>query len=74
MINTPKPIANGARSVNLSATSTDVMVVPILAPIITPIACVKFIIPAFTKPTTITVEADELCTIAVTNAPTATPI
>ena len=37
----------------------DVTVVPILAPIITLIAWDSFIIPEFTKPTTMTVVADE---------------
>ena len=37
----------------------DVIVVPMLAPIIMPTACVSFIIPELTKPTTITVVADE---------------
>ena len=37
-----------------------VTVVPILAPIITPIDCFRVIIPELTKPTTITVVADEL--------------
>ena len=37
-----------------------VIVVPIFAPIITGIACAKRISPEFTKPTTITVVADEL--------------
>ena len=37
-----------------------VILVPILAPIMIPIACATFIMPEFTKPTTITVVADEL--------------
>ena len=55
-------------------TNQPVMVVPIFAPMITLIACVRFISPAFTKPTTITVVAEELWIIAVTNAPSAMPI
>ncbi len=55
-------------------TSQPVTVVPILAPIITLIDCVKSIKPAFTKPTTITVVAEELCIIAVTIVPSKTPI
>ena len=43
----------------VSDNSHDVIVVPILAPIITPIACDSLIIPEFTKPTTITVVADD---------------
>ena len=50
-----------------------VAVVPIFAPIITPIACDNFIIPEFTKPTIITVVAAEDCISAVTPAPSATP-
>ena len=46
-----------------------VIVVPILEPIITPIACDNFIIPELTKPTSITVTADEDCIAAVTPAP-----
>ena len=37
----------------------EVMVVPTLAPMITPIACVSFMIPELTKPTTMTVVADD---------------
>ena len=48
------------------------MVVPILAPMITPTACVRFRTPALTKPTTITVVAPLLWIIAVIRAPSAT--
>lgn len=37
----------------------DVTVVPMLAPIMIPTACSSFIMPEFTKPTTITVVAEE---------------
>ena len=37
----------------------DVIVVPILAPIMMPTACDSFIMPEFTKPTTITVVAED---------------
>ena len=37
----------------------DVIVVPTLAPIMTPTACSNLIMPELTKPTTITVVADE---------------
>ena len=47
----------------------DVIVVPILAPMMIPMACDNFIIPEFTKPTTITVVAEEDCITAVTKAP-----
>ena len=53
----------------VSDNSHDVIVVPILAPIITPIACDSRIIPEFTKPTTITVVADDDWITAVTKAP-----
>ena len=51
-----------------------VMVVPTLAPIITPIALESFMIPEFTKPTTITVVADDDCITAVTSIPTIKPL
>ena len=50
-----------------------VNVVPTLAPIITAIDCWSDINPAFTKLTTITVEAEELCMRAVMRTPVATP-
>ena len=51
----------------------DVTVVPTFAPIIMPTACLSCIIPAFTKPTTITVVADDDCIIAVTPRPSTKP-
>ena len=51
-----------------------VMVVPILAPMMIPIAWDNFIIPEFTKPTTITVVAEEDCITAVTPAPRSTAL
>ena len=51
-----------------------VSVVPMLAPIITEIACFKVSSPAFTKLTVMTVVAVELCTAAVTNAPVNKPV
>ena len=50
-----------------------VTLVPILAPIIIPIAWATFIIPELTNPTTITVVADELCITAVTIVPNRIP-
>ena len=47
-------------SIPVKLSSQDVMVVPMFAPMITPTACVNFIIPELTKPTTITVVAEEL--------------
>ena len=49
------------------------MVVPILAPIITPADSTKVSSPAFTKLTVITVVAEEDCTIAVIKNPVITP-
>ena len=67
MMKAPIPKINGAKKSGFNApahsladTSHAVIVVPTLAPMITPAACVRFMIPAFTKPTTITVVADEL--------------
>ena len=57
---TPIAIAMGAKELKLRETSTLVVVVPMFAPIITPIAWVRFIMPVLTKPTTITVVAVEL--------------
>ena len=50
----------------------EVIVVPILAPMITPTACDNFMIPEFTKPTTITVVAEDDWITAVTPAPKST--
>ena len=51
-----------------------VTVVPMFAPIITPMACVSVSNPAFTKLTTITVVADEDWMIDVTPTPVKTPL
>ena len=48
--------------------------VPTFAPIITPTACRRLIIPEFTNPTTITVVAEEDCITAVTPAPSSTAL
>ena len=56
-----------------NATIQAVMVVPILAPIITPMACTKVRSPALTKLTTITVVADEDWITAVIPTPVNTP-
>ena len=50
----------------------EVMVVPIFAPMIMPIACESFIMPEFTKPTTMTVVAEDDWMTAVTPAPKST--
>ena len=47
----------------------EVIVVPMLAPMITPTACRSLRIPALTRPTTMTVVAEELWTAAVMAAP-----
>ena len=51
-----------------------VSVVPMLAPMMTEIACAKVSSPAFTKETVIKVVAVELCTAAVTNIPVSMPV
>ena len=51
-----------------------VSVVPILAPMITEMACANVKRPAFTKETVITVVAVEDCTEAVTTIPVRTPV
>ena len=73
IIATPIKAIKGAIAVISIAINWPVMVVPILAPIITHTALVKDINPELTKPTTITVVADEDWIIAVTKAPTKTP-
>ena len=50
-----------------------VILVPILAPMIILMPCITFIIPEFTKPTTITEVAEEDWMIAVTPAPSKIP-
>ncbi len=53
--------------------SQEVMVVPILAPMMMPTACSSRISPELTKPTTMTVVAEEDCMRAVVPAPSSTP-
>ena len=52
----------------------EVMVVPILAPMMMPTAWFSFMMPEFTNPTTITVVAEEDWITAVTPAPKRTAI
>ena len=52
----------------------EVTVVPMFAPIITPTAWLSFMIPELTKPTTITVVADDDCMAAVTAIPRISPL
>ena len=54
--------------------SHEVAVVPMFAPMMTPMACFKVISPEFTKPTTMTVVADELWIMAVTTRPVRKPV
>ncbi len=74
-INTkPMPIAGNDKALIFTlnpkiATIHPVTVVPMLAPIITPMDCVNWSNPAFTKLTTITVVADDDWTIAVIAKP-----
>lgn len=51
-----------------------VIVVPMFAPMMIGIAWVNFMMPEFTKPTTMTVEAEEDWMTAVTPAPNKTPL
>jgi len=70
---TPRKIAGIMIHSILNATSCAVTVVPILAPKITPRAWESDINPAFTKPTSITVVAEDDWIIPVMIAPTRTP-
>ena len=76
----PIPMSTGAKNSgfktsphSLMDTSHAVMVVPMFAPIITPTAWLNVRIPAFTKPTTMTVVAELLWMMAVITAPRRTP-
>ena len=59
IIATPRKANSGATAPISSAINWPVMVVPTLAPMIIHTACCKVIMPEFTKPTTMTVVADE---------------
>ena len=69
----PMAINKGAHLVNFNATNCPVIVVPILAPNITPAAWYRFIKPALTNPTTITVVAELLWIAADIIAPVIIP-
>ena len=71
---TPMITNSGAISDRLNAINCPVIVVPILAPRIIPVACIRFISPEFTKLTTITVVALDDWMIAVKIIPTSSPI
>ena len=60
-------------SIPASTRIQPVAVVPMLAPIMIPMALASFIIPELTKPTTMTVVADDDWMTAVTKAPSRTP-
>ena len=61
-------------SIPVRLKSQDVTVVPMFAPMMMPTAWVSFMIPEFTKPTTMTVVADDDWMIAVTPAPKRTAL
>ena len=67
-------IINGATAVSFNETSCDVIVVPIFAPNVIPTDCSKVMIPALTKPTSITVVAPDDWINAVNKAPHTTAI
>ena len=69
-----KRLIHPAPLIPVSDNIHEVTVVPILAPIIIPTACESCIIPELTKPTTITVVADDDCITAVTAIPSNTAI
>ena len=73
-ITTPMIIHIGAIAETSMAISIAVTVVPILAPMITPVACAKSIMPAFKKPISITVVADDDWITAVTSTPSKKPL
>ena len=70
----PRAIISKAYLVTLKATIWAVMVVPMLAPMMTPIDWDSDIRPAVMKPTTSTVVTDEDWITAVTKAPVTTPM
>ena len=69
----PTKAISGARTPTSRAISWPVMVVPMLAPIIIHTAWRRVIMPELTKPTTMTVVAEEDWMTAVMTAPTSTP-
>ena len=72
----PKPTvtSSSAYLVTLKATIWAVIVVPMSAPRMTPMACDSDISPAVTNPTSMTVVTDEDWMTAVTNAPVISPM
>ena len=65
---------SGATSPIPTASRTPFIVAPILAPIIMPTVCERVIRPEFTKPTSITVVADDDWISAVIKVPIITPL
>ena len=74
MSTTPTKANRGARAPTSRAMSIPVMVVPMLAPMMIQTAWFSVIMPALTKPTTMTVVAEEDWMAAVMAAPTRTPM
>ena len=80
MLRMTPTVINGTENTEISALNPKmemiqaVIVVPMLAPMMTPIACASVRSPALTKPTTITVVALEDCMTAVTPRPVRTPL
>ena len=70
---TPAKAISGANSPTSRAISRPVTVVPMLAPMMIQTAWFRVIMPALTKPTTITVVAEDDWITAVMAAPTSTP-
>ena len=68
-----KDAASAPPSMPLRAVSHAVTAVPTFAPMITPTACERSIVPELTNPTTITVVAEEDCITAVTPSPSRNP-
>ena len=61
-------------SIPVRLKSHEVTVVPMFAPMMIPIACDSFMMPEFTKPTTMTVVAEDDWITAVTPAPSNTDL
>lgn len=71
---TPMKAKRGARAPTSRAISCPVIVVPILAPMMIHTACFSVIMPELTKPTTMTVVAEEDWMTAVTTTPRKKPL
>ena len=73
-ITTPAITNSGASAERLKEINWEVTVVPMFAPMMIPIACDSFMMPEFTKPTTMTVVAEDDWITAVTPAPSNTAL